>query len=642
MHAQRAAMALREEEKQKLMHALYGAPKDPSLLANLASAFYHSKEKDAKHFSSDLLARCCEVGSRDPDVWKLRGDSHIAIWKEQRVARKAHLLHALSCYREALKSKKYSTDPNFLWDVAEVYRCYGSFEGALGVLSQIISTYKTFKAIHVVTHRAAVLLYRIGQYKDSLAYMKHCLLHPPKHYGEAYVLLQTARVFNADENPKAKRELLMKAHAHFIKQKRQNSSEHDCGRKNDDDFQQWAANPKIWIDAAQLYAKHGDHALAVDAFKLAADLNVDADGTQKSQKPSVVADFPYFDLAMSCRHIGDDSDAILHVRKWLKVHPSDRAARKAMELWTKAESPKEMSTVTLRTGMTLRTNAFASDPQNPPSSPSGTLRGTKSTIYVVHAPPKSKLPRNAKMTMHKLEHPISWLSQMYKPPPTAIEIARKRAEEIAKKKAAHERAITDRLREKKKQRRSRIGPKETAAMLIQSAARRRHNVRTYKNKRRRRRRKYAIVLQKYARRLNAIERVKRMRDEKIKKEQSLTRTARENAIARVNRDMREASKIEDGASDDAASSYQTYTKYRSDATAYANAHVGAFAEGGGQEYATWEAAGGYASAGTADYGTYDNAQYSGIGGAGNWTECFDEQSGRRYYYNPTTGETQWA
>ena len=180
MFARKAAIALRDKKRQEHIHTLFTSPKDVNTLVKLGKLYFEEKKY---HFALDLSRRAKRSGHNEAATWKICGDCHVEIWKERPLVSKKHLLYALSCYRQALKSIMFSSKPRFLVSVADVYTMYGSFPGALAVLSQIIQNFPSFQNLHCVTHRAAVVLFQIERYEDSLRYLKHVLQRPPESYG---------------------------------------------------------------------------------------------------------------------------------------------------------------------------------------------------------------------------------------------------------------------------------------------------------------------------------------------------------------------------------------------------------------------------------------------------------------------------
>ena len=670
MFAQRAAVEIREKKKQEIIHALANDPKDVTRLVELAKLFLVHRDAMKKHAEEacDLIVRANLAGCKDPGVWKLRGDCHMALWHSKLVNSKKHLHHALSCYRRAMKSKEYSTNVVFLFMIAKAYKDYGSLTGSLAILSQIISTFETFKKMHLVIHNAATILFHVGKYKDSLTYLKHVLQRPPEYYGKAYVLLQTARVFVADENPRAAREVLAKARTEFLKKKSvggvgigshvssSGSSSSSTGssssspnaspisernkhhRKNmlhseacDDGggggaeeaiVSSWASRPCLWIEAGMLYTKHDDIIFAADALSHALALNSALDAATSDE---YVSDFPYFVLSVACYRTGDESRAIQYTREWLKKHKTDQDAKDAMELWTKSKHASSESTVTLRTGLVVKLPPGENERYSSSASPKALPASKRVQSSQCRRKANSGTDASADIV-----HPIPWLTDIYKPPPSALEIAQKRAAEIAKKKAERERQITKSLQKKKLARQLRMNPKAKAAMRIQSIARGRYHRRRYAHRRRRHRRKYAIVLQRYVRGHNGRVRVLQMREDLRVERERVEQDAEREAIALVDSKM----------SDETAGHY-AYEEVNS---------MGAYGGGGGYATTVPPTYGYGTSAISSDYSygedpslqqhSYWNAHATGEGGE--WVEGYDAHCGRRYMYNESTGETQWV
>jgi len=580
MFARKAAIALRNKRRQELIHTLFTFPKDVNILVELGKLYFEEKKY---HFALDLITRATRLKHNEAASWKCCGDCHVAIWNERPLISKKHLLHALSCYRRALKSITFSSNPSFLVSVADVYMMYGSFPGALAVLSQIIQNFPSYKNLHLVTHRAAVILFQIERHEDSLRYLKHVLQRPPESYGRKYVLMQMSRVLAAHENEKASQEILLKAYVMFKTE-----------IPDIDPYETWSVNPSVWIEAARICEKERDYPFELSFLSHALTL----------QDNKIVSRFPFHKLAYACYRVGDEARAVLEMQKWLAKNPDDAAALAISKSWTVGESSREKTTsmITIKTGLVFLDPDVAESSKD--STVAQTLRAARSDVR-----------GHTILKKTGTSHPIDWLSEIYVPPPSAQEIARKKAEEERKRRAEHEKKMSQKFFAKRRARRNLLGTKATSASLIQALARGRRARRAFKHKMRRRKRSAAIVLQKHVRAFNARRRVFNLKLSMKRREKEETQRIKENAMRQV---------VGSSSSSDVVVMNQGEVYQEDYQQQYHHDQQQPYQQQYQQQYFNDNNNGGY-----------DNGQEE-------WTQAYDAATGQKYYYNNYTGETQWC
>ena len=384
---------------------------------------------------------------------------------------------------------------------------YGSFPGALAVLSQIIQNFPGYKDLHLVTHRAAVILFQVARHEDSLRYLKHVLQRPPESYGRKYVLMQMSRVLEANENTKASDEILLKAYAMF------KSEVSDLGP-----YESWSVDPLVWIEAARICEMQRDHTFELSFLTYALKLQKESNQVSK---------FPFNKLAYAYYRVGDEARAVLEIQKWLAKNPSDASALAISKSWTVGESNRERSSnmVTIKTGLVFLDPDDLSTIKDDSSTVANTIRAARNEVTSGYHQSDKK--------NEKQKHPIAWLGEIYVPPPSAQEIARRKSEEERKRRVEHEKKMARKFYAKRRARRNLLGTKATSAALIQALARGRRERRVFKHRMRRRRRRAAIVLQKHVRAYVARKRVFYLREREKRCNSEELERIKQSAMRRV-------------------------------------------------------------------------------------------------------------
>eukprot|EP00948_MAST-09A_sp_MAST-9A-sp1_P002268 g2268.t1 len=146
----------------------------------------------------EILEQAVAYGLDDKVAWRRLGEVSMELYEETQ--KRDYLDKAYYSYEAAVKSWENLSNPKVRAALGNVYKEYGSYEGALEVFSGIITDFPRYEEINLVTFRSACILVHIEEFKQASAYVEYVLDDPPEPFANGMsILFMLARVYELDD-----------------------------------------------------------------------------------------------------------------------------------------------------------------------------------------------------------------------------------------------------------------------------------------------------------------------------------------------------------------------------------------------------------------------------------------------------------
>ena len=209
--------------------------------------------------SSELGEQCKSMVG---PAWRMIGSAYYRMWlqeeenerEENRVSIKNNeeLHRSYAAFQKALRSIQNATNPEVLFEVANVYIGHGVFDGALKLLGRIIDVFPTYQHLGNVVLTSAVVLSQIQRFRESFVYFQKALQHPPAPYEDADVLVLAARTYERSGNANLALGAYRRVHGM---------------EKSANAFQKWVGNPNTWLAFAKRFYRLREYLGSLDCMR---------------------------------------------------------------------------------------------------------------------------------------------------------------------------------------------------------------------------------------------------------------------------------------------------------------------------------------------------------------------------------------
>ena len=252
--------------------ALKANPEDLEALEHLGVFLVGTEDIDK---CIEVLTKAIDLGSKSPQVFRAIAGANFEMWKRNQKEEK-YLVNAHKYYEQCCRimAKTAGTfddafQADVLYELARVYFYYGSFEGALKMLSNIMMEVPLYKQMNEVMLLNAACLWRLELYEESIKYWEHILENAPKPYAGRHIIFICARMYQK----LGKMQDASMAFSEVFQESR---------KKNYIPFEiktirQFVNTPDTWTTVAKLHIERGFWHQAIDLLDVAIDKAIDID-----------------------------------------------------------------------------------------------------------------------------------------------------------------------------------------------------------------------------------------------------------------------------------------------------------------------------------------------------------------------------
>eukprot|EP00941_MAST-03F_sp_MAST-3F-sp1_P000106 g106.t1 len=293
----------------------------------------------AKH-----LAKALELGLSDDIDSEKRAEIHRILGQAQYKSYKTFtyfdrdvLNLSFEAYKVALAHPKYASDAELLMEVANVYKCFASAEGALQLLGRIVTTCMDFPRIGDVFLSTSGIWLHKGQLKEATQSLAMAVQTRPRGFQDWHMLFLQARLSEMQKNATNKKRkgtakkkmtaqhvsLYSKSFEAFekAKKKRKNNGSKKMS------LSQWVNHPDTWGTVAQVC----DIRFIFWSYHLLShSLALAGNGFRR-----------WWLLARVCYICGNEKDAIESCEKALAQDQKRHEIKCALHKWKGLPPPKE-------------------------------------------------------------------------------------------------------------------------------------------------------------------------------------------------------------------------------------------------------------------------------------------------------------
>lgn len=263
--------------RQILRSRLAESPNDKRLLRRLG---HHTTNDEELDEALELFRQTAKNSTND-QAWVLLARSEVRAWARDPITGHERLRSAVDAYRRSIDLMV----PGFvqawelplrLFELAEVYEAYGSFEGALSIFMRIASSMPFSRGFEIVLFRCAVVMRYIASLEGVQPEM---LLVSAREHLDLAMQGQTNRngapnestsLLYADvcyaEGSVAANKLASISYQHIFDDRKRRGDLQALGFRNWDD---WLSSPGTRVQLAREWARRGEPALAVLNFQQA-------------------------------------------------------------------------------------------------------------------------------------------------------------------------------------------------------------------------------------------------------------------------------------------------------------------------------------------------------------------------------------
>ena len=190
----------------------------------------------------DLLVQATELGISDGVVWRTLGEQSLAHYVD--TGNRDFLDHSYSAYEQASHHWDAVTSPAVQLGLGNVYKEYGSYEGALQVYATIITDFPRWHGIAEVTFQSACVLKHMGEFAQAITYLEYILDSPPRCASGLTLLFMLARLYELSERTKEANDAFSAVFKSFKK-----ANEHDGVPS----WRRWHASAGAWRRMARKF-----------------------------------------------------------------------------------------------------------------------------------------------------------------------------------------------------------------------------------------------------------------------------------------------------------------------------------------------------------------------------------------------------
>eukprot|EP00948_MAST-09A_sp_MAST-9A-sp1_P000215 g215.t1 len=235
-------------------------PYNVDALLALAKTLLKKEPEDSIRF----LLRAQNAGHYDGSSSRLTAKAYFLAWELDKEIVE-NLEQAFLYYQDCLNFVENTVDPNVHFELCKVYLAYGSYDGALHVMSKLISGFPTFPKLPKVILLAASVLKYLKEYDQAWTYFTYLIDSPPGNLSEAAIMFQLAHLSELQ----GKKMLASEGYKEVWLKLRGISETADQYST----WKRWRNSYDAWNDFGEQYMTEGAHILAVDAFTTALSLS---------------------------------------------------------------------------------------------------------------------------------------------------------------------------------------------------------------------------------------------------------------------------------------------------------------------------------------------------------------------------------
>ena len=189
-----------------------------------------------------LLVQATELGLSEGIVWRTLGEEGLAHYVDTGARKFLDLSY--SAYEEASHHWDTVTSPAVQLGLGNVYKEYGSYEGALQVYATIITDFPRWHGIAEVTFQSACVLKHMGEFAQAVTYLEYILDSPPRCASALTLLFMLARLYELTERKKEADDAFSAVFKSFKK-----ANEHDGAPS----WRRWHTSAGAWRRMAKKY-----------------------------------------------------------------------------------------------------------------------------------------------------------------------------------------------------------------------------------------------------------------------------------------------------------------------------------------------------------------------------------------------------
>eukprot|EP00943_MAST-04B_sp_MAST-4B-sp1_P000392 g392.t1 len=223
----------------------------------------------------EVLTKAIGLGSQSPQVYRAIAGANFEMWKqnqkEEQFLVNAHKYYESCCRIMAKSSGKFDDtfQADVLLELARVYFYYGSFEGALKMLSNIMMEVPLYPQMNEVMLLNASCLWRLELYEESIKYWEHILENAPEPYAGRHIIFICARM---QQKLGKLQDASMSFSEVFQESRKKNYIPFEIKT-----VRQFVNTPDSWTNVAKLHIKRGFWHQAIDLLLVAVDKANDMD-----------------------------------------------------------------------------------------------------------------------------------------------------------------------------------------------------------------------------------------------------------------------------------------------------------------------------------------------------------------------------
>jgi tetratricopeptide (TPR) repeat protein len=327
----------RPEIKGRYEQALKTNPDDLEALEHLG-VFLVGTGDD--HKSIEILEKAINLGSKSILVLKGLGDANFFIWKRDSIDNEKHLVEAYKAYekccREMAKTKNVDEklQADVLFGLAQVYFFYGTYEGALKLLSNIMMDLPLYDKMGETMLLNAACLWRLGLYEESIKYWEHIMNDSPDPYKARHIVFVIGRMYSKLGR---QTDASMAYTETFAEMRKKNFIPFHIQTAR-----AFVNTPDTWVDMAKLHMERGFWEQAVDMLLEGSDKARDID----AQFGVEDYDREKLKILHSClfkcyRHIGNHTKALKSLEDAHAAQPYDHEVRALLLVHTTDPEQRE-------------------------------------------------------------------------------------------------------------------------------------------------------------------------------------------------------------------------------------------------------------------------------------------------------------
>jgi tetratricopeptide (TPR) repeat protein len=222
----------------------------------------------------EVLSKAIDLGSKSVNVLKALGQAHFLMWRKN-TREDAHLIAAYKAYEHCCRvmAKQKNIDESLQADVllelAWVYFFYGTYEGALKMLANVMMEVPLYNKMDEAMILNAACLWRLELYQESIKYWEHVMNNPPDPYKARHVVFIIGRMYQKlGRLPDASQAF----EETFAEMRKKNFIPYDIQTTRT-----FVNTPDTWVNMGKLHMEQGFWEQAIDMILEGADKAKDID-----------------------------------------------------------------------------------------------------------------------------------------------------------------------------------------------------------------------------------------------------------------------------------------------------------------------------------------------------------------------------